>query len=332
MKRIVLFLLALLLLLSACGRTQSEPPTGTEITMEAPSVPGDGEGGKITWRVLDVNSAEGREVKEWLAEGYRQWEDSWENPQTEFPMGQDKTIYSRDYTITLRDNRTGQETVLMERTYFGEATTPDEASVDEVFWKSPLFVQALDDRYFVYDWGGWEWRGDTGVYDTKNMREIPIDWDKKYNVENDYNWGSRFSFLQICGGDLYLVDAEHGPHCGPIHLMRVDLKTLGALKDGAPLMAADALADIPGVGDVDNMGSRFLTEDGRYYVLADQAGLRVYDLKKKQVALELPASEAGFEESESHWRPDYVLPRGNKAYWTDNMDGTGSFLAEITLP
>jgi len=336
MKRVALFLLACLLLFSACGQVKPEPTTETttasteETTTEA-FVLDNGESGEITWRTLDLNSAEGREAQKWLAE---RWEERMSEAKSEFPMGEGKTVVVRrgnsGDTLILR-NKTGKETVLLEKTYIGEATTPEEALIDEVAWKKPVFAQVLDDRYFVYYWVGWEWAGETGIYDTQNMRTIMIEWDEKYN-RYDGDWRFRFSGPQIIGDALYLSDASHGPYGGDIHLMRVDLKALNTAQDGEPLMAVDVLADIPGVQDVTDMNTRFVTKDERYFVLNDIAGLRVYDLQQKKLALQLPVSLSGFGEDESYWRPDQVILRGNKAYWTNGGDGTGKYLAEITLP
>ena len=326
MKRIVPFILALLLL-SACGQIATEPETAIETTTEeeitteiettteAPFVATGGESAEITWRTIDITSADGREIQKWLAEQYRELLN--ERP-TEFPMGKDKVIAYKNDGIILRDNKTGKETVLLETTYIGNATTPEEAAADEIAWKGPGFIQALDDRFFAYQWYGWEWAGQTGIYDTKNMRDIPIAFDKKYEGNC---W---FYFLQICGDELYLIDSEYGPHCGPIHLMRADLKALDKLRPGKPLIAVDVLESIPGVKDVENMGARLVSEDGRYYILSDLAGLRVYDLLQKKLALELPASTFGPDAE--IWSCE-IVPRDNRVYWVND-----DYLAEITLP
>ena len=344
MKRAIPFILALLLLLPACGQIAPEPETTIETTKEeeitteiettteAPFVPIGGEGGEITWRTLDLNAAEGREAQQWLAEQYEERMENVENPQTQFPMGKDKVIAYKNDGIVLRDNKTGKETVLLETTYFGNATTPEEARLDEVFWKYPRFVQALDDRYFVCYWGGWEWSGETGVYDTKNMREIPIDWDKKYNYGDDHILRNRFSVPQIIGDALYLFDASHGEYDGPLHLMRVDLKALDSLNPGEALMAVDVLAEI-GAADVNMMTDRLLSVDGRYFVTSDLAGLRVYDLPQKKLALELPVSISGFDEDESYWWPYTLIQRGAKLYWTNSWTGEAvKCLIEVILP
>ena len=180
MKRIAILLLALLLL-AACGQAAPEQPTTEptteaattgiieETTTEAPFAPTEGERGEISWRTVDVNAAEGREAVQWLEEQHGL---SLKERDTKFPMGKDKTIRTSFDTIVLRDNKTGKDTVLLEKQYLGEATTPEEALLDEVPWRYPRFVQALDERYFVYYWGYWEGSGDTGIFDTKNMRTI----------------------------------------------------------------------------------------------------------------------------------------------------------------
>ena len=318
MKRMLPFLLALLLL-SACGQIAPEPETETETTViitEPETTTTSDESAEITWRTIDIASADGREIKEWLAE---QYEECMADSPTEFSMGKDKTIayrgeYYRD--IVLRDNKTGKETVLLEHAYYGEETTPEAALNDEVFWKSPRFVQALDECYFVYYWGYWEGRGEIGVFDTKNMREFPIEWDEKYRNE-----GYDFNGPQFCGDGLYLTDDEYGPYSGVLHLMRVDLKAL----DKLPLMAVDMLKGIAGE-DVEEVASRIVTQDERYFILTDNNGLRIYDLQKKKLALGLDQSIFG------PGRANVAVLRGDKIYWTDDNSGIGKYLAEITLP
>ena len=337
MKRMLPFLLALLLLLPACGQIAPEPETAIETTTEeestieietateAPFVPTGGESGEITWRTVDITSDEGREAVQWLAQRH---EEIMRGTPDQFPMGKDKTIIAHNKDkIILRDNKTGKETVLLERTYIGDKTTPEEALLHEEAWKAPWFEQVLDDRYFVYCWVGWEWSGDVGVYDTKNMREIPVEWDKKYPP------GYSFNSPQIRGDTLYLFDATYGEYDGPLHLMRVDLKALDTLKPGEALMAEDIFAEI-GAKDAEMMFYRLLTEDGRYLVTSEyRSGLRVYDLRQKKLVLELPVSISGFDENESYWWPDQIVLRGSKLYWTNDWTGTAvKYLAEITLP
>ena len=216
MKRIALLVLALGLLLSACGQIAPEPTTAatmqvpipTEIitTTEAetttiPFVPASGESDGVQWRTLDVNSDEGREAAQWLAE---QWEEYMRGSQPDLSMGKDKTIVAESGNLILRDKKTGKKTVLLERTYLGEATTPEEAWMDEVPWKYPCFIKAIDDRYFVYCWSYWEGSGQPGIYDTKNMRTIPIDYGAEY-ADGDWVAERRMIFADA----LYLSEGTY---------------------------------------------------------------------------------------------------------------------------
>ena len=341
MKRIVITLLALLLVLSACG--QAAPQPTTEITSEiqtenpattVPFEPTSGESNEISWRTVDVNSAEGREITQWLAEQYQERVKEIEEYPTQFPMGEDKTLICRNKEkISLRDNKSGKETTLLELTYIGEETTPEAAALDEIAWKGPVLLDVIDERYFAYYWVGWEWAGETGVYDTKNMRSIPVKWDEKYN-ENKYSWRVRFFGWQVCEDALYLADGSHGEYSGMPHLMRVDLKALDSVKESEPLMATDVLEDIPGVEEVQLLGHYLLTDDERYYFLSDgRAGLYMFDLQQKELALRLPVSVSGFGEEESYWWPEYLVQRGGRVYWTNEWTGAAvKYLAEITLP
>jgi len=312
MKRIALLLLAWGLLLSACGRIASE----TETT----AAPYTGESDGVRWRILDVNSDEGREAVQWLSDEWEQQQKGWD---TQFPMGEDKTLVTRSDGLVLRDNKTGRETTLLKKVYLGEEATPEEALMREEAWKYPRFIQALDERYFVYCWGYWEGSGEPGVYDTKNMRTIAIAYDAEYM---DRNW---FTGQQLIFADaIYLSEGSYGPYGGPLHLMRVDLTTLEGLREDEPLMAFDVLAEIPG-DDVTEMNSRFVTPDERYFILNDIDGVRVYDLLKNSL-VHLPVAGFGSGAERMAWGSDLVQ-RGNLVYWTDRHGGY-NYLAEITLP
>ena len=342
MKRITIALLALVLVFSACGQIAPQPTTEitSEITTEeysittmttAPIETTSGEIKELSWRVLDVSSAEGREAVQWLAQRY---EENMSGGQDRFPMGEDKTLVCRNKEkISLKDNKTGEETTLLELTYIGKKTTPEEAALDEIAWKGPVLLDVIDERYFAYYWVGWEWGGETGVYDTKNMRSIPVKWDEKHN-ESEYDWRYRFCGWQVSGDALFLADGSHGEYSGRPHLLRADLKALDGLKDGESLTATDVLADIPGVEDTELLEHYLLTDDGRYYFLSDgRAGLYAFDLQQKKLALQLPLSISGFVEDESYWRPASLAQHGGKVYWTNDHTGTVvKRLVEITLP
>jgi len=331
MKRVIPFLLALLLLLSACGQITPEPITGNptefleeETSTEAPFLPNGGESNGVTWQALNLNSAEGKEATQWLAE---QWEEYMKEGPTQFPMGKDKTVIQKNDTLTLRENKTGKETVLLEKSYLGEETTPEEALLREEAWRYPRLIKALDERYFAYCWGYWEGSGGTAIYDTQKLRTIPIAYGEKYQ-DGDWFLGREMIFADA----LYLTEGTYGPYGGPLRLMRVDLKALPALKDGEDLPAVNVLEDSPGLENVQDMNTRFVTPDERYFILTDYTCVRVYDLQKKQLLLQLPASVCGIDENESYWWPDSVILRGSKVYWTDSLQGDCKYLAEITLP
>ena len=332
MKRFAVLLLSLFLL-SACGQIAPEPETEApteiittaeaETTIEATFAPISGQRNMVKWRTLDVNSDEGREATQWLA---NQWKKTMRGSQSDQSMGKDKKIVTEDGNLVLRENAAGKKTVLLEKTYLGEATTPEEASLHEEAWKYPSIIQALDDRYFVYCWSYWEGSGQPGVYDTKNLRAIPIEYDAEY-MDGDWVAKSQMIFADA----LYLSEGSYDPHCGPLRLMRVDLNALPALQDGEGLPAVNVLEDIPGVEDVQDMNSRFVTRDERWFLLNDMAGVRVYDLRHKKLALRLPASVfgPGVERMDCS---SVLVPRDNRVYWTDYNGAVGSYLAEITLP
>ena len=339
MKRIPILLLACLLL-SACGRgarestpetsIESEATTEAMILTEHPFEPAEGENNGVTWRTLDVNAAEGLQARAWLADQHEQWVAGMNELQNEFPMGT-KTLVREGETLVLRDSA-GKETVLFKRTYIGEADTTEEALLDETAWKIPILAQVLDGRYFVYYWMGWEWTGDTAIYDTRNMRSIPIAWDEKYRLK-DGSWRYAFSGPQVCGEGLYLVDSSYGPYSGALHLLRADLAALEELKSGQPLPTVDMLAGtFGGVKDADNANYRVVTPDERYFIMNDAAGLRIYDLQQKRRLLLLTPAELGTGAEEAFAYEGEIALRGNLVYWTDRTAGNGKYLVEITLP
>jgi len=322
MKRIILLLLALLLL-AACGQIAPEQPTTKaaatieETTTGAPFVPTEDENNEISWRTLDVNSAEGREINAWLAE---QHEERMQERPTEFPMGKDKIIRTSSNKIILRDNKTGKDTVLLEKQYMGEETTPEE--MREEAWRYPRFAQALDERYFVHCWGYWEGSGQPAVYDTKTMRVVPI----------EYGDGDWYTSQQLIFADaLYLLEGTYDPWAGPLRLMRVDLKALDKLKDNESLKAVDMLADIQNVKDANDANYCIVTLDERFFIMNDMDGLRVYDLAQKKLLLELPNSVFGPDMEDAVWWRSEVALRDNRAYWFDRQGGY-AYLAEIKLP
>lgn len=211
MKKLIVLLLACLLLLAACGRTEPEleatAPTTTEIeittevetTAEAPTTVfvsmSDEENG-VSWRTLDLEDEANAETRKWLEEWRAQWDfESRKRDGAEVTMSKDKTIVRRGTyqtgQLVLRNNASGKETVLLEDEYYGESDTPQQ---DEMRWQSPICLEAIDERFFVFYWAGWSWSCGTSVYDTKEMREIPI--------KNDI--GTMGNYFGTYGNHVYL--------------------------------------------------------------------------------------------------------------------------------
>ncbi|MCL1952463.1 MAG: hypothetical protein FWF60_06505 [Oscillospiraceae bacterium] len=309
---------ALLLALFSCGRVEPEPipettaetasTTETETTTETEEaeftiptfVPASGESNGVCWRTLDLEDAANAEVKAWLEEKYAS--EASDDPR-EYIMNAHKKIvdtrYPKHHIVMVEDN--GKETLLLEPVYFGEATTPKAALMDELYWKSPVFRQALDDRYFLVYWGGWECTCGYGIYDTKKLREIPIEYDGWMFAEN---------------GVLYSYEVgDQEPYSGPMHLWKYDWR---AIVRGEPMQAKDVLADFAGP-EGEEVGDCLLTEDARYFLAIDGKQLRVYNLAAKKLNI-VPIPALAVAYSLAEWN--------GKVYWENNCP----YIIEITLP
>ena len=330
MKRIALLLLALGLMLSACGQAEPEPTTTTvtqasiieaEIsTEEATTVPAllaSGESNGVRWRTLDLVDGENAELKAWLEEWRGRWDfESKKEDGAEVPMGKDKTVVRKGTyqagQLILRNNATGKETILLEDVYFGESDNPQQ---DEMLWKSPICLEALDDRYFVFYWAGWSWSCGISVYDTKEMKEIPIT-------------NKELSLIRVQGDYLYFVDVvSEEDYYGPPQLWAYDWT---AVKRGEPVKSTDLLAGFNGTDTISDQV--LLTDDLRYYLALERLdspdedrlwlnGLRIYDLAGKKLLTTLPEPDFSVDKLEE-WN--------GKVYWVkyDNPD----YALEITLP
>ena len=266
MKRIAPLLLALLLLLPACGRAQPEPPAGP--TTQSPSpAPMRGESNGARWRTVDLTDTANVELAEALSRRENAGEPS------EYQMGDKKIVLVTDapkYQIEMTD-ATGKRTVLLERTYYGEAKTPEAALEDEMYWKSPVFKQALDDRYFLVVWGGYEWEVGCGIYDTELLREIPVEYPKD----------AAAACAGVYNETLYLSDWFYDGNAGQMHLYAASLNNLNTAKALVP--GKNLLEGIP---EADTGGGRYywelLSPDARYFVAGEGAALRIFDLQTKQ--------------------------------------------------
>jgi len=325
MRRIACLLLCLALCcaLFACKKTAPDPPGPT--TTEAPisEVPAPEENG-VTWRILDLDDESNSENKKWI----KDWEEERNRPREtdEFPMGAGKTLIATESRIALRDDASGKRTTLLERRYHGDSDDPVQ---DEVAWTYPDFGKVIDERYFVVTWYGWEYVAGISVYDTKELREIPIQWDAKDG--SPYS----FRFYDILDKGLYLVDTEYGPYFGQLHLMRADLTQLGALKPGEPLKAVDLLAGIPHA-PAEEVSAYELTKNGRWFIVADRNGLYLFDLQANALTA-LPKTGFGVEMRED-WEHVYfsciAMRDEHTLYLYGQIDNENfaSYMAEITLP
>jgi hypothetical protein len=315
-KALAVLCLAFALLLASCGRAavittapETTPaPTTTEATTttKAPFLPVSGESNGVRWRTLDLKDEANAEVKAWLEKS---------NPEAvknikEWPMGKDKTVIKKEEKyhegkLILRDHSTGKETVLLEDTYIGFAS--DNPYQDDVHWKRPVFLDALDDRYFLFIWGGWEWHCGYGIFDTKDLREISIN----YNDEMFVNHGILYSY----------ETSEFGGYIGPLHLWKYDWR---AIVRGESLKAVDVLADFSGP-DAEWDYFHLLTSDTRYFIAANEISLCIYDLAEKKLLAALPRSA---------FAVDYLGPfysEWNGAVYWHEVFGC-QYALEITLP
>ena len=224
MKKVfALILYAGLLCTFACGRTAPEPvttvPSTVEIettheepTTEEPTtvfVPMSGESNGVMWRTLDLEDEANAALKvEFL---------SLFNENVEFKMGTNTIILEKDYPkyqYVMAENN-GKRTVILPRRgsidYGGTVAT---------------FITALDDRYFLFCWSSVDDLCGFGIYDTKELREIPLDIEQ-----------SRWGFLKANSNLLFFTDyGQYGAYNGTKHLWAYDWTVL---KQEKPLIATD---------------------------------------------------------------------------------------------
>ena len=226
------------------------------------------------------------------------------------PMGQDKTVVRKGTyqagQLVLRNNASGKETILLEDVYFGESDNPPQ---DEMLWKSPICLGALDDRYFVFYWAGWSWSCGISVYDTKEMKEIPI-------IDEE------LSLIRVQGDYLYFVDVvSEEDYYGQPHLWAYDWT---AVKHGKPVENTDLLAGFNGADTI--FDHVLLTDDLRYYLAIERLedfknAVRIYDLTGKELLTTL---------AEPDFHVDKLEEWNGKVYWVKYDDP--DYALEITLP
>jgi len=214
----------------------------------------------------------------------------------------DKKIVRSNEQIEMVD-KTGKRTVLLEIDK-REATGEMAERPPEMSWRYPKIKAILDDRYFLYIWMGWSWGINTGIYDTKEMKEITI-------IDNVLN------MVKVQGNYIYYVDAvSEETYCEQPHLYAYDWT---AIKRGEPVTGVDLLAGFNG-SDAAHINT-LLTDDARYYFLLMEEGLRVYDLVEKKLLTTLPQPDPNMQ---------FLAEYNGKVYWTPWRDP--EYALEITLP
>ena len=340
MKRFgFILLLAGLLLLGGCNTSQrfdifsatttsakqlttTEAVTTTEEPVTEPPyefVPMSGESNGVRWRTLDWEDESNSEIKEWLEnwDAERDEQHQQETP-TEYPMGKKKTLHiktgSNGYSNTkfiLRNNKSGEEEVLLEGN-----------GIDDEGVREPHLYEVLDDRYFLFCWGGWEWTWSTAIYDTKEHKEIPIDEGDMYR-----------GFYAMRGNAVYLINYEpNGPLWGPVSLYKVDLSRLPK-----SIKSVDVLKKFTAAKNAEEVYHSELTEDDRYFIIAKETGFSIFDLQKEETLFSLPRADTGIWLNWEYSYLDSFVFRDEKTiYWhspdfAETIKGR-SLMVEIKLP
>ena len=326
----VLLLAAVLLLLCACKKdapvaeitttteniTTTEAITTTEEEITEPPyefVPTSGENNGVRWRTLDWEDKSNSEIKEWLenwqAERYSK---NQQEPSNEHPMGKTKTLrietdpngYSNAKFI-LRDNKSGKDEILLEGN-----------GIDGEGVREPSLIEILDDRYFLYCWQGWEWRWGAAVYDIKERKEYPIEAD----------------YYARCGSSIYFTHHEaYEPLYGPLFLCKIDISKLPK-----SINLVNLLENIPAAKEAGDISASDITDDERYFVIAEETGLYMFDLQKKETLFSLPRADTGIWVDWERYLHDFVFRDEKTIYWhTPNYSETikgRSLMVEIKLP
>ena len=310
LSRCAAMALAVALFLSACGRAAPEPtePTTieTEITTEAPTTtsftPMSGASNGVAWRTLNLEDEKNAEIKAWLQTQFNPIPkgrpgNEWEPEQTEFTIGENKIIVRFDGHVGEQPDRhiylrtpDGKETLLLK------GDDPDQEDPG-----SPRIVEILDDRYFLFEWRGYQWSKGTSVYDIQNMREISVGFnDNGHCITGRYD-----NHLYFVGCDS---DVEY---YGPVALYLSDLSALP--KQITPI---NLLAGLPHTSAGLHYGG-WLSPDERYYIVniqdeSREDDLRVFDIKSRKFIAHFSAPQDTFR--------GYYAFRDNKTLYLYGTD------------
>jgi len=263
----LLLLVLTLALLPACGpavpevvpttaaTTQAPTTTEPETTTEAPTttritITGSG----ITYKVLDLEDRKNASIKAWLDGWFKEF-----NREKEYAP---ETLLEESVVDQLLEQiREDHEYLFSENSTYPRCT-------------------ALDDRFVFIDWIDYKWLIQQEIYDKQEKKSIsfsalPFRAVTPIAVVNDTVYMGNMND----DGPYY----EH--YCGELNLLTYNLKDL---RQGKPFKGKDLLADIPHE-PASGIWMYQLTEGERFFIVSDVYGLRVFDLKTKNLALQLSA-------------------------------------------
>ena len=205
--------------------------------------------------------------------------------------------------IYLRDENSGKETLLIEGN--------DD---DGENWYNPYVEKVIDERFFWYGGTGYEWQTPGGVYDTHRMMKLLVEFP------ND-DWAT---YVGEHDGVRYYADEIYAEECGQLHVYPLTLSNLDTTKS---LMAGEnLLKDIPEA----DMGETYYywqaaSPDMRYFAVAEQSAVRIFDLQKKAFVRREPVNDAAV------FRISFQDERTLHCYSADEYD-TKHIALEIILP
>ena|GEM_PF-4252127 len=304
MKRYAALLLIITLLLTACGNptrpkeltatahstttamstTTIEATTQTTAPTPVPVID------EVAWRVIDTDDAMQERMRSWIEEDFYN-----EGP-GELVLSDTKTVTKkREETggsvtpqLFLREN--GSETLLWESEY----------SLDSDMGSSPILSCAIDERYVLIGWQGYEWMSGHSIFDTREKKETPI------SVPD--------IFLGSADGYLYFAGAA-GREIERIQVVRAKWR-------GGKLQTEDLLAGVPGTKASDGalMGFGLLSPDGRYFT----TGTHIFDLRQRKCVFQLDDYHDSFKFP--HFEDEHTL----YLYTTQAPDNR--FALEIKFP
>jgi len=303
MKRCTALLLTITLLLAGCGSaapeekvttahstTTATSETTTQTTAPPPKPKPEPMIDEVAWRVIETDASMQERMQAWTEE------DFYNVGPEELALSDTKTVTKkREETggsvtpqLFLREN--GSETLLWESEY----------SLDSDMGKSPILSCAMDERYVLIGWQGYEWMSGHSIFDTREKKEIPI------SVPT--------TFLGYVDGYLYFT-ASGGQEIERLKLVRAKWRN-------GKLQTEDLLAGLPGTEMPDGalMGFGMLSPDGRYFT-AESA---VFDLRQRKCVFQLDDFYDSF--NFPHFEDEHTL-----YFYTTSAPGN-RFALELKLP